>query len=166
MAQFPLLSPKSFMLIYQPEGFNKTTCVYQRKTISKKNVSVTWMTQPETKYTICFPLLSPLFKAITTLAMLAISDQCGKGWLEKGLKNIALNIKQCRSASYWAILTFTKAPLFICFVVIGCSTPQSAIFPPIWCTFIIFLIQEKKREVAGLPMCCAFNGGQSWNDKK
>lgn len=68
-------------------------------------------------------------------------------------------------APTWAIRTFTEAPLLICLVVIGCGTPQSAILPPIWCTLIIFLIQEKEREVAGLPVCRTFNGSQNWKNK-
>lgn len=89
-----------------------------------------------------------------------------KRWLQKGLKDVVWDIKQCERAAHRSILTFTKAPLFICLVVIGCSTPQPAVFPPVRCALIIFLIQEKEREVAGLPMCCAFNGGQNWKDQK
>lgn len=63
-------------------------------------------------------------------------------------------------------LTLTEAPLFVRLVVVGGGTPQSAVFPPVRGARVVFLIQEEEREVARLPVRCAFNGGQSWKGKE
>ena len=63
-------------------------------------------------------------------------------------------------------LTLTEAPLLVRLVVVGGGTPQPAVFPPVRGALVVFLIQDQDREVAGLPVRCAFNGGQSWKGKE
>ena len=63
-------------------------------------------------------------------------------------------------------LTLTEAPLLVRLVVVGGGTPQPAVLPPVRGARVVFLVQEEEREVARLPVCCAFNGGQSWKGKE
>lgn len=69
-------------------------------------------------------------------------------------------------ASCRPTLTLAEAPLFVRLVVVGGGTPQSAVVPPVRGARVVLLIQEEEREVARLPVRCAFNGRQSWKGKE
>lgn len=86
--------------------------------------------------------------------------------LPKGLWTAGQDATQRGPASCWTTLTLAEAPLLVRLVVVGGGTPQSAVFPPVRGALVVLLIQEQEREVAGLPVRCAFNGGQGCKGKE